>query len=82
MTTENINNQRILSPDANMWLCNQKHRVVSDKVYLGVEAEESEWVEITSEEKTRLEALWNAETDPDEATTEDLYYALAELGVE
>ena len=83
MKTENINGKRVLVPNANMWLYNQKHRVVSDKVYLGVEADESEWVEITFEEKQRYEALWNTETtDPNEATKEDLYNALAELGVE
>lgn len=78
MTIENINNQRVLTPADGMWLYNENAQVISDKVYLGKEADETEWAEITSEEKIRLEALWNE----DEATTEDLYTALAELGVE
>ena len=78
MIIENINGERILTPDNGMWLYNEQAQVISGKVYLGIEADESEWVEITSEEKVKLEALWNE----DEATTEDLYSALAELGVE
>lgn len=78
MKIETIDNQRILTPDSGMWLYNEQVQVISDKVYLGIEADESDWVEITSEEKERLEALWKEE----EATTEDLYEALAKLGVE
>ena len=73
----------ILTPSEKMWLYNEHSQTICSKLILGVEADESEWVEITSEEKARFEALWNAEaTNPDEATTEDLYNALAELGVE
>lgn len=84
MKIETINNQRILTPDNEMWLLNEKCQVISDKVYLGIEADESDWIEITLEEKARLEALWNGETstDPNEATTTDLYNALGKLGVE
>ena len=84
MKIETINNQRILTPDNEMWLLNAKCQVISDKVYLGIEADESDWTEITSEDKARFEALWNGETstDPNEATTADLYGALTKLGIE
>jgi len=48
--------QRILIPQSGYWLYNAAVGVVSDKVYLGKEADASEWVEITEEEKQRLEA--------------------------
>lgn len=73
-----MENQRPLIPDEGNWLYNEKEKIITDLVYLGIEANESDWVEITSEEKARLEALWNEE----EASTEDLYNALAKLGVE
>jgi hypothetical protein len=83
MKIEVIDNQRILVPDKGMWFYNEQAQVISDKVYLGIEADEEDWVEISTEEKARLEALWNEENsvDPDEASKEDLYNALAELGV-
>ena len=73
-----MENQRPLTPKSGNWLYNEKEKIITDLVYLGIEADESEWIEISSEEKARLEALWNEE----EATTEDLYSALARLGVE
>lgn len=73
-----MENQRPLIPDEGNWLYNEKEKIITDLVYLGVEAEESDWVEISTEEKARLEALWSE----DEATKEDLYSALADLGVE
>lgn len=83
MTIETINNQRVLTPDTNMWLYNESQRVISDKVYLGVEADESEWTEITDERKQELEALWYGdETSGDTATVEDYQNALTELGVD
>lgn len=87
MNIENINNQRILTPKDSMWLYNKNAQVISDKVYLGINAPESDWTEITEAEKLQLEAQWNGEPlpdspDPTEATTSDLYNALAELGVE
>jgi hypothetical protein len=83
MITETIDNQRILTPDENMWLCNESQRVISDKVYLGVEADESDWVEITDERKQELEAMWYEDvTSGDTATPEDHQTALAEFGVE
>lgn len=50
--------QRILIPEENKWLYNESAKVISDKVYLGKDADASEWVEITSEEKEALEKEW------------------------
>ena len=72
-----MDSQKPLTPTEGNWLYNEKEKIITDFVLLGIEANESDWVEITSEEKARLEELWNEE----EATTEDLYTALAELGV-
>lgn len=57
MTKETFT-QRILIPDSGKWLYNESEKVISDKVYLGKDAEESAWREITAEEKERLEADW------------------------
>lgn len=86
MTVENINGQRVLTPDENMWLYNESQRVISDsdKVYLGVEADANDWSEITDERKQELEALWYEDAtsgDTDTATVEDYQNALAEFGV-
>ncbi len=83
MNIETINGQRVLTPDENMWLYNESQKVISDKVYLGVEADESEWIDITDEHKQELEALWyEDETSGDMATEEDYRNALTELGVD
>ena len=84
MTTENINGKRVLVPTDDGWLCNESQRVMSvdNRVVLGIEDNGEQWSEITMERKQELESLWNAEIDPDEATKEDLYNALAKLGVE
>lgn len=58
MKIEEFNGQRVLTPDENMWLYNESQRVISDKVYLGVEADANDWSEITDERKQELEALW------------------------
>ena len=50
--------QRILIPEENKWLYNESAKVISDKVYLGKDADASEWVEITQEEKEALEREW------------------------
>ena len=55
---------RILEPKEGNYLFNAKENVISDKVYLGIEADESEWAEITEAEKERLEAEWG-DTDAD-----------------
>ena len=82
MKLETINGIRVITPETDMWLCNEEQRVISDKVYLGVNADENDWKDITAEEKTRLEALWNAEALTDnEATEADFINALEDLGV-
>lgn len=53
--------QRILTPEEGKWLYNATADVVSDKVYLGKDADASEWVEITEEEKAEIEARQNKE---------------------
>lgn len=50
--------QRILTPEEGKYLYNESAKVISDKVYLGKEADASEWVEITEEEKDALEREW------------------------
>jgi len=64
MTKETFT-QRILTPDTDKWLYNEKEKVISDKVYLGKEADETEWAEITTADKERLEAEWAEEVIPD-----------------
>ena len=65
MTTETFT-QRILIPDEDKYLYNEKEKVISDKVYLGKEADETEWQEITEAEKEQLEAEWAIEEQNDE----------------
>ena len=56
--------QRILLADENKWLCNHNAQTFSKKVYLGVNADPTEWVEVTDEEKEFLETEWeHVETD-------------------
>lgn len=62
MKIENVN-IRVLIPSEGLWLYNAKDKAISDKVYLGVEADETEWTEISLEEKVRLEALWAEEQE-------------------
>lgn len=55
MKIEVINNIRVITPDNGMWLCNEKQKVISDKVYLGVNANENDWHDITeAEHKEKL----------------------------
>jgi hypothetical protein len=82
MKIEVINGIRVITPNDNMWLCNENDKVISDKVWLGVNADETMWKEITETEKARLETLWNEETTPEnEATEMDYISALQEMGV-
>lgn len=73
MKIEEFNGQRVLTPDENMWLYNESQRVISDKVYLGIEADESDWVEITQEQKEFLESQWEFEAEgvPNTNTSEE-----------
>ena len=82
MKLETINGIRAITPEADMWLCNEAQQVISDKVYLGVNADENEWRDITEEEKARFEELWSEATpETDEATEADYINALEDLGV-
>ena len=82
MKLETINGIRVITPEADMWLCNDNARAISDKVYLGINADENEWRDITDTEKARLEELWSEATpETDEATEADYINALEDLGV-
>ena len=61
MKLDIVNNIRIITPYDGMWLCNERAMTISDKVYLGINADETLWRDITEEEKIWFEALWNAE---------------------
>lgn len=50
--------QRILIPDENKYLYNAEAQSISEKVYLGINANADEWVEITQEEKEKIEKKW------------------------
>jgi hypothetical protein len=58
MKLEIINGIRVITPDDGMWLYNEEHQVISDKVWLGINASEISWIDITEDEKTSLENLW------------------------
>lgn len=58
MILQEINGQRILTPFVDMYLYNAEARVISEKVYLGKEADINTWVEIAAEEKEALEREW------------------------
>ena len=53
--------QRILIPDKGKYLYNEQDQVISEKVYLGVNANENEWTEISEEEKQEIESKLNEE---------------------
>lgn len=74
------NKFKIITPDEGMYLCNRTARTFSDKAYMAVNADHSQWEEITEEEKIRLEAEWENEIE----TTEEEYATAGKilLGVE
>lgn len=83
MKLEIINGIRVITPDENMWLCNENDKVITDKVHLGINADETMWRDITEEDKSSLEVLWNEETLLEtEATETDYINALGDLGVQ
>lgn len=47
--------QIVLIPDKGKYLYNETAQVISDKVYLGINADVKEWIEITEEEKQEIE---------------------------
>ena len=81
MKLEVINGQRVLTPESGFFLCNKVDKVISDKVYLGINADEKTWTEITEEEKHLLESQWESESF-EEVTEQDYQNALAEMGVD
>ena len=81
MKLETINGIRVITPNNNMWLCNENDKVISDRIYLCINADEATWHEITGSEKTRLEELWNEPHSKDgEATEADYLNSLEEPG--
>ena len=50
--------QRVLIAEEGKYLYNASAKSIVSKAYLGKEADASEWVEITSEEKEALEREW------------------------
>lgn len=60
MTTETMR-IKVLYPSENHFLYNAEARTISDKVFLGKDANESDWQEITLGEKKRLEEEWEKE---------------------
>ena len=53
--------QRVIIPDEGKFLYNEKARSISEKVFLGINANADDWQEITAEDKARIEAEWEAE---------------------
>lgn len=58
--------QRVLIPEEGHWLYNEEAGVISDKVYLGKQADPTAWVEITEEEKIQIEEKQNEELNIEE----------------
>lgn len=54
---------KILVPDSGKYLCNMKDRVISDQVFLGINADPSDWTEIDETTKTILENEWELEAE-------------------
>ena len=72
MPIEIINGIRVITPSENYWLYSEKDKIISDKVYLGINAKETDWIEITEENKAEFEALWEIEEIPEDMTTEEV----------
>lgn len=62
MTTETMR-IKVLYPSENHFLYNAEARTISDKVFLGKDANESDWQEITLSEKESLEEKWKKEVE-------------------
>ena len=67
MKIELINNIRVITPSDGKLLFNMTDRIISDKVYLGVNANETAWTEIEESERESLETMWNEETEPSDS---------------
>ena len=48
---------RVLIPEQGKYLYNETAQVISDKVYLGINADEKEWTEISEDKKLEIETL-------------------------
>lgn len=57
--------QKVLIPDEDKYLYNETAQVISDKVYLGINADENEWIEITEEKKQEIEKKLYEEIEED-----------------
>ena len=55
--------QRILIPEEGHFLVNHTAKTISDKVFLGINADANEWVEITAEEAEVLQQVWESEIE-------------------
>jgi hypothetical protein len=55
--------QRVLIADEGKTFCNYKEKSISPngRVHLGINADASEWTEITLDEAERLQMQWEAE---------------------
>lgn len=60
MTTK-IMEIKVLYPSENHYLYNAEAKTTTDKVFLGKDANKSDWQEITLNEKERLEEEWEKE---------------------
>ena len=65
MTTETMQ-INVLVPSDNHFLVNENEKVISEKVFLGKEANADDWREITAEEKEALEKEWEKEINKGE----------------
>ena len=62
MTTETMK-IKVLYPSENHFLYNAEAKTISNKVFLGKDANESDWQEITLSEKEKLEEEWKKEIE-------------------
>lgn len=62
MTTETMK-IKVLYPSKNYFLYNAEAKTISDKVFLGIDANEDDWQEITADEKEALEKEWRKEAE-------------------
>lgn len=57
-----IDKFKTITPDEELWLCNKTAKTFSDKVIMAVNADHSQWEEVTKSEKQQLEAEWENES--------------------
>lgn len=55
--------QRILIPEECHFLVNHTAKTISDKVYLGINADAAEWIEITADEAEVIQAQWDEDAN-------------------